>query len=137
MADMPDSPNPKNWLKFADEDFGFAAISLSQPETHFFPQICFFFQQAAEKYLKAYTIASKLEFKKIHELPTLLQICKKDDPSFNNLQEECDFLTEFYFEARYPVHLPPSNITRRMAERAKESAQKIGDVVKEKLSGKI
>lgn len=137
MANIPDSPNPKAWLDFADEDFSFASTGLGDPQTHFFPQICFFFQQAAEKYLKAYIIASKLEFKKIHELPTLLQICAKDDFSFNNLQEECNFLTEFYFEARYPVHLPPSNITRKMAEKAKESAKKIGDFVKEKLSSKI
>ncbi|MFZ5365805.1 MAG: HEPN domain-containing protein [Patescibacteria group bacterium] len=133
MVDIPDSPNSQAWLEFADEDFGFAVSGLSDPETHFFPQICFHFQQAAEKYLKAYIVARKLEFKKIHELPTLLQICQRDNPDFGQLKEECDFLTEFYFESRYPADLPPSNITREMAEKAKEATQRIGAFVKEKL----
>lgn len=133
MADIPDSPNPKTWLDFADEDLGFATTGLNDQQTHFFPQICFHFQQAAEKYLKAYIIARRLEFKKIHELPTLLQTCERDNSDFRILKRDCDFLTEFYFEARYPADLPPSNITREMAERAKESAQRIGDFVKKKI----
>lgn len=133
MADIPDSPNPQAWFDFADDDLGFATTGLDDQQTSFFPQICFHFQQAAEKYLKAYIVAHKLEFKKIHELPTLLQVCEKDNSDFNILKKDCDFLTEFYFEARYPVDLPSSNITREMAERAKESAQKIGNFVKEKI----
>ncbi len=41
----------------------------------FYAQICFHFHQAAEKYLKSYIIACDLEFKKIHDLPVLLQLC--------------------------------------------------------------
>lgn len=137
MADIPDSPNPKAWLTYADQDFGFASSGLNDQQTDFFPQICFHFQQAAEKYLKTYIVAKKLDFRKIHELPTLLQICQQDDPDFSQLREECDFLTEFYFESRYPANLPPSNITREMAEKAQKAAQKIGDLVKEKFSVKI
>lgn len=137
MVDKPDSSNFDDWLKVADEDFGFAKTNLKGLQTHYFAQICFHFQQAAEKYLKAYIVAKKLGFKKIHELPALLQICQRDDLDFNQFQEECDYLTEFYFEPRYPVILPVSDITREMAEKAQDSAQKIGDFVKEKLSGKI
>ena len=133
MINIPDSPNPNAWLDFADEDYGFATSGLNDPKTHFFPQISFYFQQAAEKYLKGYILAKKLEFKKIHELPTLLQICEQNNPDFNQLKKECDFLTEFYFEARYLADIPPSNITREMAEKAQTAAQKIGDFVKKAL----
>lgn len=134
MADIPDSTNPKAWLEFADEDFGFARVNLNDLEVNYFPQICFHFQQAAEKYLKAYIVAKKLAFRKIHELPALLQICQTDDSHFIQLKDECDFLTEFYFESRYPASLPISEISRRMAEKAKIAAKKIGDFVKNKLT---
>ncbi len=41
------------WLFKADQDFGFAKTILSYPR-EYYDQICFHFQQAAEKYLKAY-----------------------------------------------------------------------------------
>lgn len=40
----------KEWIKKADEDFDFAEVVLEHKA--FYPQICFHFQQAAEKYLK-------------------------------------------------------------------------------------
>lgn len=134
MGDKPDSFNPKDWLKVADEDYGFAKTNLEDLSTSYFAQICFHFQQAAEKYLKAYIVAKKLEFRKIHELPTLLQICEQAENSFGELKEECEFLTEFYFEPRYPVILPVSNITRKMTEKAQKFSKKIGDFVKARLN---
>ena len=70
------------------------------------------------------------------ELPTLLQICQQDNSSFSQLKKECDFLTEFYLEARYPAHLPPSNITRQMTEKAQESAKKVGDLGKKEIKSR-
>ena len=42
----------KRWVEKAEEDFGYASLSLKEGLS-FFPQICWHFQQAAEKYLKA------------------------------------------------------------------------------------
>ena len=133
MVDRSDSNDPKDWLAVADEDYGFARTNLKDPQTSYFAQICFHYQQATEKYLKAFIVAEKLEFKKTHELPTLLQICQKVEPSFDKFKDECNFLTEFYYEPRYPVILPVSNITRKDAEKAQSYAKTIGDFVKEKL----
>jgi HEPN domain-containing protein len=69
----------------------------------FFPQICWHFQQAAEKYLKAYILACELEFRKIHDLVALLKICQAHEPSFESLFESCTYLHRFYVETRYPV----------------------------------
>lgn len=63
----------REWLKKAEEDYGFAQISLK--ETKYYAQICFHFHQAAEKYLKAFIIANNLEFRPVHNLIELLNIC--------------------------------------------------------------
>ncbi len=131
--EFSDSINFKDWLKVADEDFNFASVNLSEKRNSYYSQICFFFQQAAEKYLKAYIVAKKLEFRKIHELPTLLQICQGGDSDFKELRTECDYLTEFYFETRYPASLPASTLNQKIAEKAQKAAKRIGDFVKEKL----
>lgn len=64
----------KEWIIEADEDFNFASVNLDEQDK-FFSRICFFFQQAAEKYLKAYIVAYDLTFQKIHDLTKLLKIC--------------------------------------------------------------
>jgi HEPN domain-containing protein len=62
------------WLAKADDDFHFAAANLREGN-EFFAQICFHFQQSAEKYLKAYIIAYGLTFNKVHDLVYLLKTC--------------------------------------------------------------
>ena len=57
----------REWIEKADEDFDFALVNFKEKKS-FFAQICFHFQQSAEKYLKAYIIAQALQFQKIHDL---------------------------------------------------------------------
>ena len=47
---MADPKLIQEWLQKADEDLGFAASIVE--DSPFYAQICFHFQQAAEKYLK-------------------------------------------------------------------------------------
>jgi HEPN domain-containing protein len=71
---MVDREIIKEWIAKADEDFEFAEINLEE-EKPFYAQICFHFQQAVEKYLKAYIITNGLEFRRVHDLPSdLLKI---------------------------------------------------------------
>jgi HEPN domain-containing protein len=99
------------WLGKANEDFEFALANLKEDKP-FSAQICFHFQQAAEKYLKTYIVAKELEFRKIHDLPLLLKICISNDPSLEELQGDCEYLTAFYVETRYPIHWP-TNFSRK------------------------
>ena len=46
---MADPKVVQEWLQKADEDLGFAASIIE--DSPFYAQICFHFQQAAEKYL--------------------------------------------------------------------------------------
>ncbi len=129
---MVDDEIVKEWIEKADEDFEFALVNFRE-EKPFFAQICFHFQQAAEKYLKAYIISHDLEFRKIHELPMLLKICLSKAPLFDALEEDCEFLNTFYVETRYPVHWP-THFSRDETEKAFQAAKAIQSFVKKKMS---
>ncbi len=101
---MVDKRIVREWLDKADEDFGFASSVIEG--SSYYAQICFHFQQAAEKYLKAFIVANELEFKKIHDLLELLNICTGKEPELLQVKESCAFLTDFYIDTRYPVHWP-------------------------------
>jgi len=76
------------WLAKAEDDFRFAEMVLSE-EKEYYNQICFHFQQSAEKYLKSFIVANNLGFEKTHDLPLLLQKCIRKDPAFGDLQDSC------------------------------------------------
>ena len=129
---MVDIEIVREWIEKAEEDFQFALANLHERDS-FFAQICFHFQQSAEKYLKAYIIAYDLEFRKAHDLPMLTRVCQSKDPSFGQLNESCEYLTIFYIETRYPVHWP-THFSREEAEKALLFAEKIRSFVKQKLA---
>ena len=120
----------KEWIEKAEEDFGFACISVEQ--TDYFPQVCFHFQQAAEKYLKAFIIAKNLKFRPVHNLLELFELCKQKDSKIGEIEEDCHYLNPFYIDTRYPVHWP-TNYDKETAVKAKDSAEKIRNYVKVSL----
>ncbi len=131
---MADSLIVREWLTKADEDLSFAETTLLEGNT-FFAQICFHFQQAAEKYLKAFIIAAGMEFEKVHNLVYLLKTCRRIEPSLENLFEECELLNASYIDTRYPVHWP-TNYTKERACRSRDAALKVADEIKELLEKK-
>lgn len=124
----------KEWIYKADQDFNFAKISLQEARAYF-DQICFFFHQAAEKYLKAYIVKFDLKFEKEHDLVRLLKVCGGKDSSFASFEEDGRFLTKFYFEARYPEPVF-ATYSLEETEEAFQVAQRIGKFVKDKLGVK-
>ena len=120
----------KEWLKKAEEDFGFARTSLK--ETKYYAQIGFHFHQAAEKYLKAFVIANHLEFRPVHNLMELLNVCKGRNHKIEEIEEACRFLNPFYIDTRYPVHWP-THYDKETATNAMKSAKKIRDWIKNVL----
>lgn len=126
----------KRWLDKAEEDFRYASFGLAAKDNSFLAPICFHFQQAAEKYLKAFLVAHNHKPPRIHTLENLIKECSKYDAFIRSLTSEASFLTPFYIDTRYPVHWP-MGFLRQDAEKAQEAAQRIGEFVKEKLKGKI
>lgn len=121
------------WLYKADQDFQFTKISLSDPKMQYFDQICFFLQQAAEKYLKAYIVKFDLQFVKQHDLSKLLKICLKHDKELAVLAESCQYLSPFYYETRY-ADTPFSTSTSDQADKAYQEVEKIQLLIREKLN---
>ena len=132
---MVDHDIINEWMYKADQDFEFARINFEE-EKQFFAQICFHFHQSAEKYLKAFIIANRLEFRKIHDLHLLLKQCRSKDPSLSQLEDDCEYLATFYIETRYPVHWPAA-FSKDEAERAYRSANNIREIIKKKLQQHI
>lgn len=128
---MADPSVTKEWLGKADDDFLFAEANLRE-ENGFYAQLCFHFQQAAEKYLKAYIIGKGLPFDRVHDLVHLLKTCSAHAPEFGELKEECIFLNTAYIETRYPVHWP-TEYTRETAVEAHDAAEKIARLVRKGL----
>jgi HEPN domain-containing protein len=129
---MVESEIVHEWLAKANDDFEFARVNLEEGKP-FFAQICFHLQQAAEKYLKAYIVAHDLEFRKIHDLPLLLKICFSQDLSFEVLRDDCEYLTTYYVETRYPVHWP-THFSKEDTQKAFKSTARIRSLVIEKLA---
>jgi len=128
---MVDKEIIQEWIQKADEDFKFALVNYEERK-NFFAQICFHFQQAAEKYLKAYIIAHELDFRKIHDLVALLRICILKDPSFEKLRPDCEFLATYYVDKRYPVHWP-TNFSQEDTQKALDATRRIQSLLMQKL----
>lgn len=122
MADT----NVQEWIQKADDDFKFAEYTLQ--ETEFYSHACFHFQQASEKYLKAFIIANELPFTKTHILAALLKTCKDAGYQFDSLLDAAGFLDGSYIDTRYPVHWP-SGYNKDKALKARDAADKIRSAV--------
>ena len=129
---MADPTIVKEWLAKADDDSNFAKITLAE-DNKYYSQICFHFQQAAEKYLKAFIVAYDLEFEKIHNLIALLKICGKKDASLLSLMEQCELLNTAYIDTRYPVHWP-TDYSKDKALKMQDATGEVAQVVKESLA---
>jgi HEPN domain-containing protein len=119
---MADAKLIHEWLHKANEDLAFAASIIE--DSPFYAQICFHFQQSAEKYLKAVIVADDLEFQKVHDLVALLKICLKRRPELSELTADCNLLNRFYIDTRYPVHWP-TDYTKDKAIQAQVAAERI------------
>jgi len=120
----------RKWINKADKDLLSAEreMSFENPVTE---TICFHYQQAVEKYLKAFLLCHQIYFTKTHKIIDLLELCAIVDPSFKDELKDADNLTDYAVEVRYPdVWLEPGF---KEAEEALEIAKK----AKKSILGKI
>src|SRR4030042_3445000 len=91
----------KKWIQKADNDLKVASNELNVSDSNIITDaICFHCQQAVEKYLKAFLILNKIEFKKTHNIDFLLSLCIEKDQDFNAIS--VDDLSSYAVEIRYP-----------------------------------
>ena len=78
--------NVREWFERAEDDEKNARSILKHRDGT--PNgVCFLSQQMSEKHLKAYLVARKQWFPKIHPIDKLLELCCDIDNSFNALKE--------------------------------------------------
>ena len=102
-------PDPKwtAWVSKAEHDLRAIrairqALSGEEPP---WDVVCFHAQQAAEKMLKAFLACHEQQPPKTHDLTALLGLCRGLDATLESLGDDCDLLTDFAVESRYPADL--------------------------------
>jgi len=91
----------RSWIAKADEDWLCIRNELAAAQTPW-SVVCFHAQQAAEKYLKAFLVANGFDPERAHARDALLKECLRFDSSLASLQAECQQLTDFAVDVRYP-----------------------------------
>ncbi len=91
----------KEWIKKAEGDYLVIKHEINSNKP-VYDAICFHAQQSIEKYLKALINEYEIVIPKIHDLNTLLNICKPFFPEIEKYKEEISNLSTFAITFRYP-----------------------------------
>lgn len=98
------------WLAKANEDL-LVVDRLTETGIIAASSVCFHWQQAVEKFLKAYLIANEFDVKKTHNIEFLLSECAEIDNEFSSLDPK--ELSDFGVDVRYPgdMYIPDDKET--------------------------
>ncbi|MCX7722023.1 MAG: HEPN domain-containing protein [Verrucomicrobiae bacterium] len=94
--------------------------------------MCFHAQQAAEKYLKAFLVANRMDPERTHALDRILKEWLRFDPSLASLHTEWQQLTDFDVDARYP-DIPLAD-EEQIGRQAVATAELICDEIRKRLA---
>lgn len=85
--------------------------------------ICYHCQQSAEKYFKGYLIFNGIVAPpKIHDLVDLNKRCFEFEPLFTEILDECEILTQYGVQPRYPDEI---YMDENLMKKALDCARKI------------
>jgi len=118
------------WFESGENNLGYARLGLAESE--YYPEACVLCQQAGERYLKGFLVLNNKEPERTHDLTRLLDECIRIEPKFEEIRDECELLTGFYTEARYPPEIP--EYSKDEAEEALRAAEKIVNFIGELIS---
>lgn len=126
-----------HWLYFAGEDLRAAKLLCKE---EIYSLACLHAQQCAEKLLKAFILFQGGNFKKIHDLNELLEICVScGDGEIRRFEKELSILNTFYAPMRYPDGVPGGLVDRmpnkKDADEAIEKADRLHDYVMKVVPG--
>ncbi|MBI4664540.1 MAG: HEPN domain-containing protein [Verrucomicrobia bacterium] len=127
MSKVP--PAVEAWIRKAENDFKNIRANLASAEPAW-DTVCFHAQQAAEKHLKAYLVLQGDIPPRTHDLGLLLRLAKDFDAALDALNTDCDFLTDYAVEARYPDVIEPDETAARASVAA---AERIRDAIRQRL----
>lgn len=96
------NPITGEWVQKAEGDFATARRELQVSNEPNYDAVCFHAQQCIEKYLKAKLQESNIQFGKIHDLSTLLDLILPIETTWDTLRADLQALTAFAVAYRYP-----------------------------------
>lgn len=96
------NPLTSEWIDKAEGDFATATRELRARKTPNYDAACFHAQQCAEKYLKARLQEAGIQFRRTHDLTTLLDLVLPVEPSWSAMRNDLDTVTAYAVEFRYP-----------------------------------
>lgn len=105
------------WLAHADEDWRTVDICMRADRVPF-TSVCFHAQQAAEKHLKALLVTRGISPPRTHDLAGLLEQCRVAGEDPGGIEAECERLTQYAVEPRYPDLWVPRLVTSEQECRA-------------------
>ena len=128
MSEKP-ATNYRAWLAKADEDLLNIQNNLGADRVPW-STVCFHEQQAGEKILKAFLVHHGLKPEKTHDLVILLTECTDIEAELSDLQEDCEDLSFYAVDARYPgLHRPEPDEGRAMTDAAYRIRRRVLDVL--------
>lgn len=89
----------KDWFAYAENDLQAASLLT---DAHIIGCALYHIEQAAEKALKAYLIATNTDFALTHDLVPLLSSCSKTEPDFNEFTSDIREINPYSTKSRYP-----------------------------------
>lgn len=119
----------RGWFRKTESDFASARLCVVNSAA--LDTACFHAQQAAEKYVKGYLLAHKIEFPFIHNIEKLLELCAAQDSSFLEILDLAATLTPYATGLRYDGEFWP---TQDVAAQALQDAETIKEFVLARLS---
>lgn len=91
---------PQDWFRIGAREIRRARYLLEAEDLE---GAAFHIQQALEKYLKGYLLSKGWKLRRIHNLEVLLNEAIVFAPSLEEFRGECQKMTQYYLEERYPA----------------------------------
>jgi HEPN domain-containing protein len=123
---MSAADDPQEWISKAREDLLCIDNNLAAAQIPW-NAVAFHAQQAAEKALKAYLVSRGETLDRVHDLPFLLNRCRGCGTSLIGLDADCNLLTRYAVQFRYPADVP--DITDAEGRAASDAARRVVDAV--------
>ncbi len=115
------------WLEKAEEDFHVAQSLLRLRKRPAHNAVCFHAQQTVEKLLKALLEKHKIRIPKIHDLPSLLDLCTNHYPLISTLRDDLVRLSVYAVEFRYPGESATAEDAKIALKMAKQARSELRD----------
>jgi len=119
----------QEWIIKAQNDLKAAQILYREKGPS--DTLCFHCHQAVEKYLKGFLVFNQKRFPKTHDLIFLMNLCKKVNADFRQIENELITLNKYYIESRYPPEI--RTYSNQECEKILNLAEKLTQFIANKI----